>query len=221
MSTSRPHDERVYRATAAPPATAKNPAAASSRESRPLEGQSESWVDLTPAKFVQALIFGAIFGFLLQKGGVAHFDILIGVLLLENFVVVQVMLSAIIVGMVGAYVLNRLGVLELKIKETVFGSNILGGLIFGVGFGLLAYCPGTDAAAVGQGNLDALVGVLGMIGGSYLFALSSKFSKGTITKWGNRGKITLPELVGVSTPVFIALAVPLLVGILVAIEYLL
>ncbi|MEX0715241.1 MAG: DUF6691 family protein [Planctomycetaceae bacterium] len=176
------------------------------------------WVEASGAKLVQALIFGVAFGFLLQKGGVAKFDILIGVLLLENFVVVQVMLSAILVGMVGVYLLQRAGLVELQIKETVYGANIVGGLVFGVGFGLLAYCPGTDAAAIGQGNLDAPVGVAGMIVGSYLFALASKFTRGTVTTWGERGKLTLPELTGVSRGAFVVAAVVLLVGILALLE---
>jgi uncharacterized protein len=178
------------------------------------------WVGGSASKLALALFFGLIFGFLLQKGGVAKFDILIGVLLLENFVVVQVMLAAIIVGMLGAYLLEKAGVLEPHIKETVYGSNILGGLMFGVGFGLIAYCPGTDAAAVGQGNLDAIVGVLGMVAGSYLFALASRFTGGTITKWGQRGKITLADLAGVSRGKLILFAVPALVGVLVVLEWL-
>lgn len=177
-----------------------------------------AWVDGSAARLTQAAVFGAIFGFLLQKGGVAKFDILVGVLLLENFVVVQVMLSAIIVGMAGVYLLEQMGVLEPQIKETVYGSNIIGGMIFGVGFGLLAYCPGTNAAAVGQGNLDALVGVVGMVLGSYLFALSSKFTSGTFITRGNRGKITLSDLTGMSRGMTIAIAIPLLVAVLVVLE---
>jgi uncharacterized protein len=177
------------------------------------------WVGGSPAKLIQGIIFGMIFGFLLQKGGVAKFDILIGVLLLENFVVVQVMLSAIIVGMIGVYFLERMGLLEPQIKATVLGSNVIGGLIFGVGFGLIAYCPGTDAAAVGQGNLDALVGMLGIAVGSYLFALGSKFSGGTVSTWGQRGKITLADAAGLSRGVFIALAVPVLIAVLVLLEW--
>jgi hypothetical protein len=197
----------------APPATA-----ASWRDRERLERRP--WADQysAGARLAQALLFGVVFGFLLQKGGVAKFDILVGALLLEKFIVVKVMLSAIVAGMVGVYALERLGVLELQIKETAYGANILGGLIFGVGFGLLAYCPGTDAAAVGQGNFDALVGIAGMALGSYLFALSSRFTDGRISAWGKRGKLTLPQLTHLSPGVFIAVAVPLLCVILALLE---
>lgn len=177
------------------------------------------WLEASPGKLGAALGFGVIFGFLLQKGGVAKFDILIGVLLLEDFTVVQVMLSAIIIGMVGTYVLRRLDVVALQINETRLGPTILGGLLFGVGFGLLAYCPGTTAAAVGQGNLDALVGIVGLIVGSYLFALSSRYTRGKLNAWGNRGKITFPDLLGVSEGFFVAIAAPVLVGVLVFLEW--
>lgn len=177
------------------------------------------WSGTSGGKLALALLFGMIFGFLLQKGGVAKFDILVGVLLLENFVVVQVMLSAIIVGMIGVYALKRIGVLELQIKETTYGANIIGGLIFGIGFGLIAYCPGTDAAAAGQGNLDAIVGIVGMVCGSYLFALASKLTSRTVSSWGRRGKITLADLVGLSPGTLIAIAAPVLVAVLVLLEF--
>lgn len=176
------------------------------------------WIGTPGGKLALALLFGLAFGFLLQKGGVAKFDILVGILLLENFVVVQVMLPAIIVGMIGVYVLKRMGVLELQIKETAYGANIVGGLVFGIGFGLIAYCTGTDAAAVGQGNLDAIVGIVGMICGSYLFALASKFTSGTVSSWGQRGKITLADLAGVSPGTLIAIAIPVLMAVLVLLE---
>jgi uncharacterized membrane protein YedE/YeeE len=179
---------------------------------------SWDWLEASPGKLAAGLFFGLIFGFLLQKGGVAKFDILMGVLILENFVVVKVMLTAIIVGMVGSYVLRQQGIIELQINETKYGANIIGGLLFGVGFALLAYCPGTNAAAVGQGNLDALTGIVGLVLGSYIFALSSKYTSGTISRWGKRGKLTLPELVGVSQGAFISIAVPLLVAVIAILE---
>lgn len=190
----------------------------SSSESGQQDPQQWKWVEASPGKLAAGLFFGGIFGFLLQKGGVAKFDILLGVLLLENFIVVKIMLAAIIVGMAGSYFLRRAGIIDRQINETKYGANIVGGLIFGVGFGLLAYCPGTNAAAVGQGNLDALVGVVGLITGSYLYALSSKAGGTGLSQKGKRGKLTIPEVLGVSEGLFIAIAVPVLTGVLVLLE---
>jgi uncharacterized protein len=163
-----------------------------------------------------ALVFGLIFGFLLQKGGVAKYHILMGVLLLEDFTVIQVMVSAIIVGMAGVLSLHRLGKVELELKPTRYGANIIGGLIFGVGFALAGYCPGTGAAALGQGNFDAAAVMLGMIGGSYIFAATSGFLNRTINRWGDRGKLTLPELLNVRRmPFAVVLGVALILGLVV------
>ena len=164
------------------------------------------------------LLFGLAFGFLLQKGGVAKYHVLIGVLLLEDFTVIKVMLSAIVVGMVGVFALYSLGLVKLHVKPTRYAANILGGLMFGVGFALLSYCPGTGAAALGQGNFDALAGVLGLMVGSYLYAESSGLLGRTVLKWGDRGKLMLPELVRVSPVVFILVFAPLLVAVLVVVE---
>jgi len=119
-----------------------------------------AWLETSPGKLAFGLVAGIVFGFLLQKGGVAKVDILQGVLLLENFVVVKVMLAAIIVGMIGSYWMRRAGMIELQIKEARYAANTIGGLLVGAGVALLAYCPGTNAAAIGQGNGDALVGLL-------------------------------------------------------------
>lgn len=161
------------------------------------------------------LLFGVIFGFLLQKGGVAKYHVLMGVLLLEDMTVIKVMLSAIVVGMAGIFALHSLGKVKLHLKPTRYAANIVGGLIFGLGFGVLGYCPGTGAAALGQGNLDALAGILGLMAGSYLFAEMSSRLDRTLLKWGDRGKVTFPELLGVPTFGFLVVFVPILVGILV------
>ena len=163
-------------------------------------------------------IFGVIFGFLLQKGGVAKYHILIGSLLLEDFTVMKVMLTAIIVGGIGVFSFHALGLVKLDIKPTRYAANIIGGLVFGIGFGLLGYCPGTGAAALGQGNWDVLAGIVGLLLGSYLFAeLSSALGK-TINKWGERGELFLNELFGMRRPAFLLIWIPLLVIVVLAID---
>jgi uncharacterized protein len=164
------------------------------------------------------LFFGFLFGFLLQKGGVAKYHILIGVLLLEDFTVVKVMMTAIVVGSVGIFALYALGLVKLHVKPTRYAANILGGLLFGVGFGLIGYCPGTGAAALGQGNLDAIAGVLGLMVGSYLYAEASGVLGRTVMTWGDRGKLMLPDLMGVSLKAFLLFFLPLLVVVLVLID---
>ena len=182
-------------------------------EKDPPAGQS-----FTGKQLALGLLFGLAFGFLLQKGGVAKYHVLIGVLLLEDFTVIKVMLSAIVVGMIGIFGLFSLGLVKLHVKPTRYAANILGGLLFGIGFALLSYCPGTGAAALGQGNFDALAGVFGFMAGSYLYAEVSGLLGRTVLKWGDRGKLMLPELVRMSPATFVLIFAPLLVTVLVVLE---
>jgi uncharacterized membrane protein YedE/YeeE len=179
----------------------------------------------TPAKkefsarqLLLGLLFGVIFGFLLQKGGVAKYHILLGVLLLEDFTVVKVMLTAVIVGSIGVFSLYALGLVKLHVKPTRYAANIIGGLVFGIGFALIGYCPGTGAAALGQGNWDAIAGVAGLMIGSYLFAEASGWLGKTLMKVGDRGKLMLPEVVGLRLSTFLLIFIPLLIASLVAID---
>lgn len=165
----------------------------------------------SPRQLVLGLVFGIVFGFLLQKSGVARYEVLMGQLLLTDFTVIKVMVTAIAVGMVGIFSLRALGLVELHVKPTNYAANIAGGLLFGVGLGVLGYCPGTGAAALGQGNYDAMAGIAGLMAGSYLFAETSGVVGATIEKVGVRGRIMLPDLLGMKRTGFIVAFVPMLV----------
>jgi uncharacterized protein len=173
-----------------------------------------------PEKLLQGLIFGLIFGFLLQKGGVAKFHVLIGQLLLADFTVLKIMLSAVVVGALGIHFMHRAGLVELHIKPTRYASNIIGGLLFGVGFAFAAYCPGTGAAALGQGNYDAIPMMIGMIGGSYLFAEMSGWISRNIDPIGDKGKLTLHDVVPMNRTMLVMAVIAVLIAVLVAVEML-
>jgi uncharacterized protein len=99
------------------------------------------------------------------------------------------------------------------------GSNIIGGLIFGVGFAVLGYCPGTIAGAVGNGYLDALVGgVAGILIGTGLFAALYPRLKIGILKKGDFGNVTLPQLFKVSDWVVVAPVAVLIFLLLIWLE---
>jgi uncharacterized protein len=177
-------------------------------------------VKASAGQLVLGLIFGMAFGFLLQKGGVAKYEVLIGVLLLTDFTVIKVMLSAVIVGMVGIFLMHQWELVELHVKPTRFAANILGGLVFGCGFALAAYCPGTSAAALGQGNYDALAAMVGLMAGSYLFAEASGWLERTVNQWGDVGKLTWYQLFHARPLTFVAVFVPALVAALALLHFL-
>jgi hypothetical protein len=159
------------------------------------------------------LLMGIAFGFFLQRGGLTDYDVIIGQLLLEDFTVFKVMISAVVVGMPGVYMLRSAGLAQLHPKPGSIGTTVIGGLIFGAGFAILGYCPGTAAGAVGQGSLDALLGgVVGMVVGSWIFASAYPKLEDAILTRGDFGMPTIPELLGVSPWIVIP---PVMAGLVV------
>lgn len=153
------------------------------------------------------LITGILFGFLLQKARVIRYNKQLGALRLMDMTIVKFMLSTVLVAMVGTYLLKDLELVKLSIKPTLLGGVILGGLLFGVGWGLLGYCPGTALGALGEGRFDALWGILGMLVGAGLYAEAYPFLKKTVLTWGDLGKITFPQILGVNHWIIILVVV--------------
>lgn len=122
---------------------------------------------------LQGLIIGILFDFLLQKGGVSKYDVIMGQLRLTDFTVVKIILTAIVVTMLGISFFYPKGKIQIKTKAGSIKNAIIGGLIFGLGFGILGYCPGTIAAAIGNGYLDAMTGgLIGIVLGTVIFAMA-------------------------------------------------
>lgn len=152
-------------------------------------------------KLIFGLATGFILGFTIQKAKVVRYDVLVGQLRLKDFTMLKLMLTAVVVGMVGIYLFKDIGVLKLSVKSTHLAANIVGSLIFGAGFALLGYCPGTGVGAIGEGRTDAFWGgVLGMLVGAALYAEVYHHLKGNILKWGSYGEITIPSVLGMGFP---------------------
>ncbi len=144
------------------------------------------------------LLTGVVFGFLLQKGRVLRYEKQLGALRLIDMTIIKFMMSAILVGMIGIYLLQDFGMEVLNLKPTILGANIIGGLLFGIGWGLFGLCPGTSLGALGEGRWHALFGIVGMLLGAAIYAALHPLMSATVLTWGDLGQITLPETLGVS-----------------------
>lgn len=158
------------------------------------------------------IITGIIFGFLLQKARVIRYDKQLAALRLMDMTIVKFMFTTVLVAMVGVYLLNDLGLVKLSIKTTILGGNIIGGLIFGAGWALLGYCPGTSLGALGEGRYDSIWGIVGMLTGAAVFAELFPLMKRTVLTWGNFGKITIPGILGINH--WIVIVIMVILGIL-------
>ena len=143
-----------------------------------------------------AVGFGLIFGFLLHRGGVTDFNVIVRLFQFRDFTVLKVMMTAIAVGGVGIALLHSQDLAQFHIKPTNLLAVGLGAAIFGVGMVLYGYCPGTGLAALATGRLDALAGLFGMLVGGIAYALTFDWLAANILPVGAYGKLRLPELLG-------------------------
>jgi hypothetical protein len=155
------------------------------------------------SSLINGLITGMMFGFLLQKGRVVRYDKQVGALRLIDMTIVKFFFSAILTGMAGVAVLHKLGIAPPLILPTNIAANVIGGLTFGIGWGIIGYCPGTSLGALGEGRIDAFWGILGMLAGAAIFAEVYPHISSTILTWGKEGSITLPQVLGVNAWVVI------------------
>lgn len=158
-------------------------------------------------------ITGILFGFVMQKAQVIRYDRQLGALRLKDMTIVKFMLSTIVVAMVGIYLLFDLGLVKLSIKPAIMGANILGGLIFGVGWGIVGYCPATAMGALGEGRYDSVFALAGMILGAGIYAELYPAMKSTVLTWGDYGKITLPSALGINHWVVIIILAVVFIGL--------
>jgi uncharacterized membrane protein YedE/YeeE len=150
------------------------------------------------------LATGFGFGFLLQKGRVLRFEKQVGALRLTDMTIMKFMLSAILVGMVGIHWLAAQGVIVLSHKPMNVGAVVLGGVLFGIGWAVMGFCPGTSVGALGEGRWHALFAIVGMLAGAALYAEAYPFLKTSVMTWMDFGKIGLAETLGVSPWLVIA-----------------
>jgi uncharacterized protein len=161
----------------------------------PVSGNASLWL---------AILLGAAFGFLLQRGRLTDYDVIVNQFRLSDFTVAKVMFTAIIVGGIGVLVLHQFGWAKYHVKPAYMLGVTAGAAIFGVGMAIYGYCPGTGVAAVGTGSVHALVGFLGMLVGSVLYALSFPWVKARILPVGAKGAVRLPEMTSVPDAVWFA-----------------
>ena len=89
-------------------------------------------------------------------------------------------------------------------KPMNVGAILVGGALFGAGWAIMGYCPGTSVGALGEGRWHAIFAIAGMVTGAGVYAELYPFFKTTVLFWADFGKIGLPEALGVSPWIVIA-----------------
>jgi uncharacterized membrane protein YedE/YeeE len=168
---------------------------------------------MTPGALVPALAVGIAFGFALERAGLGSARKLIGQFTLTDFTVFKVMFSAIVTAMLGAFWLGRLGLIDLSsvyVPETFVWPQVVGGLIFGIGFVVSGLCPGTSCVAAASGRIDGIAAVagvfVGVLGAGLAFSRLQGFYESTARgTWQLPAALHLPYGVVVLLVVLVAL----------------
>jgi hypothetical protein len=164
---------------------------------------------------------GVLFGFILERAGFGSAKKLTAQFYLEDMSVLKVMFTAIITAMLLIYWTVGFGFVDFEklwVNPTYLGSMIVGGALFGVGFVIGGYCPGTALVAAATLKLDGLFFVLGVIAGITVFGYTVPFVESFWHHSGNYGRLTLYEWLDLSPPLVVLLAVLMALGMFVGAE---
>lgn len=175
----------------------------------------------TDVSLIVAFVIGIAFGFALERGGFGRATILAAQFYFTNMRVLKVMFTAIVTAMLGIFFLSVIGFLDLSLvylTPTNMLPMVVGGLIAGVGFVIGGYCPGTSMVAIATGKIDAMVYLLGMVFGIFVFGemfpMIEEFFNST-----NMGSVTLPSYFNLSYGLVVFLVVLMAIGAFVAAEW--
>jgi len=150
---------------------------------------------------ITILLLGFFFGATLQYAKLNKYNVISGLATLDNLAVAKAIALAIGVGAILINTEIALGLASYHVKPFLLGGIVIGGLIFGAGMAILGYCPGTMAVSLGEGSVDALVGIIGGLFGGLVYTLLLPSLSGILGP--NLGAISLNSIVGTNVIFFI------------------
>ncbi|MNS81248.1 putative inner membrane protein [compost metagenome] len=145
-------------------------------------------------ELLYGLLVGIGMGALIQRVRASSPAMIASNLRLENLSIIKFMALTIAVGAVGASLLSLVMPMHVVIKPTYVLGVLGGGLLFGIGFALAGYCPGTCVVGAAEGRKDALFTLLGGVVGAGVFTLAYPWIEAVFIRPLNFGKLTLADL---------------------------
>lgn len=172
--------------------------------------------------YALAVLSGFAFGFVLERAGFGSSRKLAAQFYLKDMTVLKVMFTAIVTAMLGLTVLRAVGAVSfdaIYINPTHLWPQVVGGLIFGVGFVVGGYCPGTCVVAATAGKLDAVAFMFGIGAGILGFSASYPLI-GNFARSGGGKREFLTDWLGLSYGVVAVLVTLMAIGMFVGAELL-
>jgi uncharacterized protein len=120
------------------------------------------------------LLLGTVFGLILSRSGAADYDYIQGMFLFQRFQLYGIIGTAVVVTAPGLWLMRRrgrtLGGAPLRIeRKALHRGNVVGGVLFGVGWSIAGMCPGPILVNIGEGKPYAIAALAGALTGTAVF----------------------------------------------------
>lgn len=129
-------------------------------------------------KLFRFLIVGFIFGIVLTKAEAVSWYRIYEMFMFQSFHMYGIIMVAIATGVIGIQLINRKKIKDFSgnpiiivEKEKGFTRYIVGGILFGLGWGLVGCCPGPIFILLGTGIYSIGIVLLGALIGTYIYGL--------------------------------------------------
>jgi uncharacterized membrane protein YedE/YeeE len=116
------------------------------------------------------ILLGLAIGFVLQRGRFCMNTAFRDTIFIQDYTLFRGFLIALIIMIVGANILNDLGVIWLAVQPFYPIANMVGGYVFGLGIVMVGGCGSGVWYKIGEGQFNSLVAVLGFFLGIHMTA---------------------------------------------------
>jgi uncharacterized protein len=120
-------------------------------------------------------IIGILFGILFIKAEIISWYRIQEMFRLESFHMYGVIGSAVMVGIVSIFLIKKFHIKTIRKEDVIFQEKrfnkgqIIGGLIFGLGWGITGACPGPLFAQIGTGSTVIVITLLAAVLGTWIY----------------------------------------------------
>ncbi len=158
---------------------------------------------LSVFSIISGLLVGLLFGLALQRGRFCMNSAFRDPLLFKDFTLLKAVGLAIVVQLLGFYIISTLGIVELNPKPLYLLAIPLGSYMFGAGMVLTGGCASGTAYRVGEGMISSLIALFGFIMAAYLAKDGFLSDFVTRVQTLNKGPLTLSSISGIPAEFFV------------------
>lgn len=128
------------------------------------------------------LMMGVAFGFFMSHAGATTYDFHAKMFLFEDFQLMIVIGVAVVVAMMGVAIMKHFHVTAIAtgqevdfVKKPYQKGLMVGALLFGIGWGMTASCPGTIPAMMGEGKVAGFFAFFGLLVGTTAYGILQSY----------------------------------------------